>query len=332
MKLGQIIGKEEPYGSDVGIEIEVEALLKQTPIVGIDPYWKAKRDGSLRNFGVEYVLTKPRKVNKKLADSVTSICNSINGAGCQVNDNSPRTSVHVHCNMLNKEIVQVWNVMIAYWMLENILMKFCGENSREGNKFCLRIKDAQFVLDKIEHKELSNYDAPFVYLHDNDVRYCGLNTKALRDFGSVEFRGMRGTTDPQLINTWVSELHSLVTNACEFASPDEVMDYYYAHGAEKFIRKFFSLDFANQLMVDYPNYKKLIDENCILLSNICYYHNWQTYTNRINKQFKKVEPKIRMKVPLGGAGWMDDAIDRMALQPRAANIPPLQFAPIEDEI
>lgn len=194
---------EPKYTGTFGIEIECEGN-NLTPIDS--QYWRTEDDGSLRGrfpeSRCEYVLKKPLKYKS----AMLAVGHLLNQQRADVEFNfSFRTSVHIHVNVSDME----WEEYLAFcytWLLcEGPLMDFCGE-SRKANRFCLRSRDSEGVVDII--LKLIN-DATFVNIQENDVRYAALNVGATAKYGSLEFRGMRGTTDVDVLSKWMLTLGNM---------------------------------------------------------------------------------------------------------------------------
>lgn len=266
----------------VGIEIEVEAH-EPLPQTKKKP-WKYKGEGSLRLYGMEYFTDGPILCDENKFPSIKYLTDLLGKR--KLVENSPRTSLHVHVNVSQYTPVQVWNAAVAYWLFENLLVKFCGPKTREGNLFCLRLTDAEailrFVSDDIK------ISGGFSNLHADVVRYAGQNLSAVRRFGSIEYRTMRGTNDPVLIDMWSSELHRMVdTAATKFTSPVEVMDKYFKTDREEFLSLFFSKSFV-KILKENKGWVDLLDDNAGILCDMVYHTDWKKYTNNIIKAYKGV--------------------------------------------
>src|SRR3546814_18812942 len=89
-------------------------------------------------------------------------------------------------------MTQLYSFMTVYLILENVLVGWCG-HSRCGNLFCLRASDAEWLLTSIR---AAAEGRTFKHsLHSDNLRYASMNVKALGDYGSLEFRAMRGTRE-----------------------------------------------------------------------------------------------------------------------------------------
>lgn len=191
---------------DYGIEIEVEG--RHLPMADGD-WWVSHQDGSLRgeypHESHEYVLNQPIKFGD-VHEALTVLNKRFEDNGSVLNF-SFRTSVHVHRNVTEFDEVQLLNLIYLYALLENPLVNFCGEN-RKDNRFCLRVMDADGILDIISPLflhgvgELGNYP-------EDRIRYAALNLASVRKYGSVEFRAMRGTADIGTLMTWVSFIEAM---------------------------------------------------------------------------------------------------------------------------
>ena len=261
-------------GGDVGIEIEVESKNPLPPIE--NDLWISKKEDSLRFNGMEYITNRPIKVNPEKYGKIEQLISKLEKY--EIIQDSLRTSVHVHVNVSKLDLLHIYNAMCAYWLFENVLTRFCGED-REGNLFCLRLKDAEalahYVIDGLNSKNGN----PFYNLTDR-VRYAGMNTNALNKFGSLEFRTMRGTLRPKLIDEWSTELYNLVTNAGQFNHPAHMFDVYLLLSKHEFMAKFFSENFAAKLR-KINGWEDMIDESAALVCTIAYEKDWPKWYESI---------------------------------------------------
>ena len=197
----QFLGLNTATG-DVGVEIEVEAKSElHTP--PISSKWRREEDGSLRGYSAEYVTKTP--VDKSI---VPTLLDELR-AGFSETKCGPkqtyRAGVHVHVNVQQMTAEQVIRFALLYYCFEDVLVRFCGE-TREGNHFCLRIRDAEGPLVVIEGLR---YEKNITKLHSDRYRYSSLNFCALFKYGSIEFRAMETRPDLSKINEWVEMLVAL---------------------------------------------------------------------------------------------------------------------------
>ena len=184
---------------DFGIEVEVEGSnLYNTR--GGDAYWLTKKDGSLRD-GVEYVLHVPLSLDKT-KEAIISLVKSLENSKLIF---SFRTSIHVHVNVLEMSRDNLLSFLYLSHLLEDSLVKYSGE-SREGNRFCLRMKDAEW---KIEALKMFFKTEGVRQFPSNDMKYSAINLASLHLFGSIEFRSMRGTLDTEVLFPWLDVLYRI---------------------------------------------------------------------------------------------------------------------------
>lgn len=215
--------------NDIGLEIEVEGV--RLPL--LEKYWRTDRDGSLRgDESAEYVLDRPSTLEGvehalKYLDERYKAYNS-------VVDDTVRAGVHVHINCQHLTTRELYNFFVLYLVLENVLIKYCGEY-REGNLFCLRCQDAEFLLYTLV--QAAKDKAFLMHFHSDDLRYASMNVKALGDYGSLEFRAMRSTRDLGAIMTWVKILYNLREVAKQFNNPVEIIEQVSMMGGKDFLER-----------------------------------------------------------------------------------------------
>lgn len=273
---------------DVGIEIECESNAELPDINAKG--WVSHNDPSLRGFAKEYVTNGPIPLST-VDEYMDNLIRLLNGA--KIND-SFRTSVHVHKNVLKYSPLQIWNGLCAYWTLEEFVHKYCGEH-RQYNTFCLRLRDAEAMLDACLYDVSLDY--PFRSFKNADaVRYGGANLAALRKFGTVEFRGMRGTTDKETIKNWCQALCSIIdTAAVQFDSPEHLLDTFYNEDKEKFLDRFLPFALCEELKKMSPDWKDLLQAGAERVMPLAYTCDWKKWQAKMEEGFEK-------KVYLGTIG------------------------------
>jgi hypothetical protein len=228
---------------EVGIEIEVEGRLLPR---AIPKYWKAIEDGSLRGESAEYVLSQPIK-RDKVPEALDVLSQTLNEARAVVNE-SYRTSVHIHVNHQDITFRQIINEICLYVIFEDMLVEMCGKD-RIGNLFCLRVKDAEFIIDTLRN---AIQRGDYTGLGDNQaLKYGAINIAALRNYGSLEYRAFRGTVDPKLINDWVETLLKIKDAALRFDDPQQIVRQFSHLGAQRFVEDVFGA--KAQYFLEQPN-------------------------------------------------------------------------------
>ena len=256
-------------GPLLGIEIECEGKsLFDTPL----SYWAAKQDGSLHpksgSTSIEYVLTKPldrkevekalRYLEKKLQEVKASL------------DDSPRTSVHVHLNVSDLTIRQIYCIILLWIIFEDILIEWCGPE-RKGNLFCLSAKDSEFfprmlttALEKGSYRDVFR----------EDYRYLACNVASLFKFGSLEFRPMRGTADRETILTWIDMLLVIYNKALTYDNPPEFIHQFLSDGPITFFNRIFDDPKLNRLLRDTPDLHSRLWSSMRIARDVAFVCRW----------------------------------------------------------
>lgn len=270
---------------DLGIEIEVEGEnLPQTR-----KYWRMEHDGSLRGEeNMEYVLSKPLSLDgcRKALDYLDECYNNNN----TVVDDTVRAGVHVHVNVQRLSIIELFNFITLYIIFEDILVKFCGEH-REGNLFCLRTSDADWILYALRRAIKTGQWGQLV---DDDLRYASFNVKALGTYGSLEFRAMRGTRDLDVIYKWAEILLSLREMAKQFNNPQDIIQGFSAGECLGFMERCFGDNFE---LLQCKDSARLVTEGMRRAQDIAYCVDWELYREKPVKYIGGLEFPIDVDFP-----------------------------------
>lgn len=259
-KVRDFLGLSKTEG-EVGVEIEME-FTKQIPNL---PYegWTIEHDGSLRGISHEFVMSNPQDPNsaKDMCKDLYKKFKSKNGL--KIKD-SIRAGVHVHVNMQEQTIADVFRMMCVYYPLETALTNWCGEG-RQGNLFCLRGKDAEYALNKLKWavQEENLYD-----LRTDSLRYSAMNIQSLFSYGSIEFRALR--TDPKLekIGPWIDMLIAIKTYAINNSSPWQNLINISGMGPRDWAESVLGKDLFE--LINYPNIEQDIMEDARKIQMICH--------------------------------------------------------------
>jgi hypothetical protein len=178
-----------------GIEIEVEGLNNDALIPS--SVWMSKEDPSLRNNGIEYISYPI--AGRDIVRSLELFYKDLPEEAVF----SPRTSIHVHINVLDMTIEEAKRFLVLYLLFEKVLYRFVGKD-RDRNIFCVPLQDSYRVKSMLTHfsKSLSNGGQ----VESREYRYAGLNLACLYKFGTFEFRQLGGTRDIDMILGWINIL------------------------------------------------------------------------------------------------------------------------------
>lgn len=277
---------------EIGIEIEMEG--KKFPLDS-QGAWDSTGDGSLRgrvDEKREYVLTKPCKredtltVLSQLSSRLTSYGSTI----CP----SYRTGVHIHTNIRNMTFTQAINYILSYYIFEDALMQYAGKD-RIGNLFCLRVADAEGVLilleNAIKQKDLS-------LLHTDNIRYSSLNLKAIKTYGSLEFRGMPFNGDFHSIETWITLLLCVKDFSLTLKDPTELVALLSEKGGDNLAREVFGNMFQIFPKIDWDS---TMLNSVRLIQRLAYIIDWEENHILIPTKLKpivaKEQPEVRWEEP-----------------------------------
>lgn len=229
--LAELLDKD-PVEGLFGVEVECEG--RNLSVVD-NRYWKTEQDGSLRGAypseACEWVFAKPLSFDS----SILALKHLLNSQKEAVFNFSFRTSVHVHINVLDLTWEEYMTMIYLYMLLEEPMMRKCGK-SRIANRFCLRVQDAEGILDTIEYM-MQTGPASVKYIAEEEVRYAAINIAATKKYGSLEFRAMEGNLDIPRITEWLTAINSLKENAKDFGNVKAVFRFVDVNGAHKLLEK-----------------------------------------------------------------------------------------------
>lgn len=247
----------------IGVEIENEFLEPvELPIV---KNWRVTADGSLRYYGYEFVSA-PLVYNDVLR-SVDELSLAIAEIRHKPTD-SIRTSTHVHFDMRDVSAIDVIKFALTYWILEELLSDFAGRG-RKGNLFCLRLKDAEvvanFVIEALQGVHIKDNA-----LFSENFRYGSVNFAALKKFGTLEFRLMRGTFNKTLLKTWITALYNIKKFSESFKTIDALREAFMRLPAEDFAKQALGVSYKDIAVCAERPVQDLVREGFKYTENILY--------------------------------------------------------------
>jgi len=190
-----------------GIEVEVENVTHLMKDVASLNYWKFTTDNSLRDNGCEFC-------------SLPIRANQVEGAIQELEEFLPkekqfsnRTSCHVHMNVRDLTISEIYNLIIIYYALEKILFRWVGHN-RQDNVFCVPLTDGRF------YRNLTSFQVNIHQCLQHWNKYTALNLIPIQNYGTVEFRHMYGTLDTTVLLTWINLLCCLKDTAKRYETQE----------------------------------------------------------------------------------------------------------------
>lgn len=206
---------------DIGIEIEMEGnvILPHPDLCSkTHAYWGAKPDHSMKGPGLEYYLWHPIPRNE-VKPAIKYLKKFWKDAGCKLKPTNC-DAVHVHMNCRELSLDKTMSFILLLVLLEDLLVRWCGE-SREGNLFCLRTRDAEGLLSVLRTALIKKDFGSLYYEH---LKYAAINIAPLASFGSVEIRCMQTPKDIDLVTKWVEMLCCIYDTAIKLENIRDVVD------------------------------------------------------------------------------------------------------------
>ena len=234
-------------GKEIGIEIEMEG---RNLLTDLEKFWIVHGDNSLRGdrpaAASEYVLKEPVPRAKTL-QRLTYLQTELAKSNSTLRP-SDRCGVHVHVNCQDLDFKKVMNFATLYLIFEELLVKWCGEQ-REGNLFCLRASDADYIIQGMCECMASGDMSP---VQSNHYRYAAMNLGALRKFGSVEFRAMGTPKKFSKIERWIKLLLKVKDASQGYQEPYNIIEDMSAQGGQLYVRNVFQ-ELSKHLVHDNVN-------------------------------------------------------------------------------
>jgi hypothetical protein len=178
-----------------GIECEIEGV-NNPHECGELPNFGITQDGSLRNNGYEFI-SKPLE-RKDVVESFKKLHTTIKFVP-KVDPFSIRTSTHVHVNCLALDVTQVRTLVLLYALFEEFFFMMV-KPVRRDNIHCVPLTETPLPANY--KKDLNSFIRVW-------SKYTALNLKRLTDLGTVEFRHLHGTNDPEELDRWLTVLENL---------------------------------------------------------------------------------------------------------------------------
>lgn len=242
-----------------GMSIEIEAEFDREEHAR-HPAFDRKDDGSLMNFGVEYISNKPLDSTglKKAVDELMHNPKFQKGY-----IETERTSTHVHVNVQHWTPEELDVFLTVYYLIEPLLFNFTGK-TRKSNLFCLPLYEAEGVNRVFEYIVQRRYNDLRLVFDKN--KYSALNVASIGRIGTVEFRHMLGTNKPQRVCQWIDIVESVVKARHMFQTPKEVFNRF-TRDRRTFVEEVFG---RNIRLVDDVDWWEQVDMN---FSNVFYFIN-----------------------------------------------------------
>lgn len=209
--------KDEVIKYPDGYSIEIEAEFSGGCDIRTSAF-VVKNDGSLMNFGLEFVSKTP----KSKEDLIRDVKNLLSKPPFNRDYiETERTSTHIHYNVQNWTNNELFTFLAVYYSIEGVLFKYVGK-SRISNLFCLPLYDAEYSDELFLNLYKQDYRS--IRRRFETYKYAALNIASVARLGTIEFRHMYGTKNPEQIWEWLEVLDQIINVSKSFKSPEEVFD------------------------------------------------------------------------------------------------------------
>ena len=206
-------------GNRFGVEIEVEGEVISTPPNSL---WTLLADGSLRGNSGEYVLRTP-SYGSVVAQQIELLISHLQeNGGVQPSD---RCGVHIHINMQNLRLNQLYNMLVLYFISEELLIEEYAPE-RKGNLFCLSGQDAEGVIDWLSGTMRRSLTRILTHADTQKLKYAALNLSSLVRFGTLEFRAFstpRNTEGLRRIMDLIKIFGKMKLQSRKYENPIEIV-------------------------------------------------------------------------------------------------------------
>ncbi len=254
--------------------------------------WVGHPDGSLRNFGMEFVLDKPLNFEDCLEelDRFKEATKDV-----EFIKNAPATSTHVHVNVLNDTLLTFANFLTIYTLFESVLVDYSGE-SRRSNLFALPIRASTKTLDNMIAmlSGIAQSIPNAISFQKAHVKYACLNLNPLTTFGSLEIRSFRGETDIEEVKDWIRIINKMVEFArTDGLTPRDFLKAYQTRGSSEILTDVFQ-EMASKIREKVQDVDFLIDRNLYFMARVATcVPDWSKFNGSIAKirPAKKESPK-----------------------------------------
>lgn len=181
----------------VGIEVEMENAAEAPTVRG----WFKVTDASLRNNGVEYVLSGPQ-CGEYLENSIRYLGNLEKKLEPDLNE---RCSTHVHLDFSSNTLKEVGNFAMLFAIYEDVLFSMC-DASRLNNPYCIPVRGSSVLRNFVRESHDDESSALVSRAMSSSYRYGSINFSPLSSFGSVEVRMREGIVNEYELKRWVNTL------------------------------------------------------------------------------------------------------------------------------
>lgn len=252
--------------------------------------WRLENDGSIGG-GLEFVCHSPASM-EDTSEKLRLLYEELRGQDIDF-EGQERAGVHLHVNVQEWNAYQLLTFVTLYYIFEEVLVDWCGEH-RVGNHFCLRVKDAEYLLVQLktalEKRDL--YD-----LNSTKLRYSALNFCSLFKYGSLEFRSMRTAPCHSYLVRWMEMIDKLVEFSKRYDNPLSLLEYLSPKSMDTCMEEVFGEYLSRELYTTEVDNK--MREGWWVAQEIAHSTHWGEKTSVTTNPFRAVFDEKRGE----GSGW-----------------------------
>ncbi len=295
--------RSKPSG-EVGLELETIGI--RLPVAFQETkLWTVHNDASVRvrrgETALEYVLIQPVS-RSKVIPALEELHKEFQLINAEPAEDRLSNSVHVHFNAQKLTMQQVYTWLTLWFIFEDLLVEHAGPD-RVGNLFCLRAKDAEFLIRQLV---IDAKQDRFGHLAEvDDLKYAAVNVTTLAKYGSLEFRALRGTTNIGVIQEWLELLYCIKDAALKFESPLAVVTDFSYRGPAGLVNYVFTENLLNVIKTK-RNWRERMFEGVRIAQDLAYSTKWENYIPKPGEKipvmreymdFDELAPVIAARAP-----------------------------------
>ena len=246
-----------------GLEFEIENIRALS--AAITSLWQTKADNSLRNHGVELTICAS---GEELTKALSVLANELPDDASF----SERTSTHVHVNILNMTVSQLYAFVLLGILLEDFLYRFTIAE-RKADVYCVPLKYTNLPDSMVWVRTLiRNHTETNKYTQREEIaqlvacwhKYMGINLTRVRDIGTVEFRHLHGTRNMKEVIKWLNVLGKMKVYAMKHSLEEIEQEICMLNTSSEYM-PFLEKVFGHKLLknFDLTHFEKVIEEGVI---------------------------------------------------------------------
>ena len=229
-------------------------------------FWFVKTDGSLRDYGVEFVTDK--LFGHDLICALDELSDLLKNTKHNISD---RCGIHIHIDVRDLSPEEYERFVLDYIIFERILFRYCGVN-RQENLYCMpfcKSDSFKHIMSDISH--CIKTKQKFITFVSNFERYSALNLSATSKYGSLEFRQLPTTNDMSRVLEWINIIMCLKKNSYNNNS-NNLHKEISRHGFSNYLEHIFG-EYSDSLTNKCPQSDNYILEGIRLVQEIINYND-----------------------------------------------------------